>query len=179
MEPLLHVVLPFTALVLGGVKPRKAAPLSILGVLPDLDALFLVHRSISHSAIVLSLVWAFVLAIAYFVRPGYKKMAVLGLLVLLSHPVLDMMGGSTPILWPLLDTSIHLRLSLNGSVGGGVSISPRVEVITTATVFQQVTSIDYPLFTGEGLMISLLLLTPMALNLLRGKRHTIIEQAVT
>jgi hypothetical protein len=166
LEPLLHVVLPFTALVLGGVKPHKAAPLAVLGIVPDLDALFLVHRSISHSAVILSLAWAPILAITYF-KPRYRK---LGLLVLLSHPVIDMMGSSTPILWPLLDTSIHISLSLNGKVGEGVSLIPRVEVQRTATVFKQVTSIDYPLFTGEGLTVSLLLLIPLALNLLRERR---------
>jgi hypothetical protein len=113
--------------------------------------------------------WAPILAITYF-KPRYRKMAALGLLVLLSHPVIDMMGSSTPILWPLLDTSIHISLSLNGKVGEGVSLIPRVEVQRTATVFKQVTSIDYPLFTGEGLTVSLLLLIPLALNLLRERR---------
>jgi membrane-bound metal-dependent hydrolase YbcI (DUF457 family) len=169
LEPLLHVVVPFTALILSGVKPHKAAPLAVLGVLPDLDALLLLHRSLSHSAVILSLAWAPILAFAYF-RPEYRKTAALALLVLLSHPVLDMMGSSTPILWPLLDTSIHLKLSLNGKIGDGVSLSPHLEVQRTATVFEQVASIDYPLFTGEGLMISLLLLTPIALNFLWERR---------
>lgn len=163
-------MIPFVALVLLGVKPHKAAPLALLGVLPDLDALLLVHRSVSHSVVVLSLVWAPLLAFAYFIRPEYRRMAALGLLVLLSHPVVDVMGGSTPILWPLMDTSFHIMLSLNGKVGGGVSLIPRLEVQRTTTVFKQVASLDYPLFTGEGLMVSLILLTPVILSLLR-ERH--------
>ena len=163
-------MIPFVALVLLGVKPHKAAPLAVLGVLPDLDALLLVHRSVSHSVVVLSLAWAPVLAFAYFIRPEYRRMAALGLLVLLSHPVVDVMGGSTPILWPLMDTSLHLIFSLNGKVGEGVSLIPRLEVQRTATVFKQVASLDYPLFTGEGLVVSLILLTPMVLNLLRERR---------
>jgi hypothetical protein len=46
-----------------------------------------------------------------------------------------------------------------------------MSVQSTPTVFRSVTSLDYPLFTGEGMMISLILLTPIALDLLR-KRLT-------
>ena len=166
MEPLLHVAIPFVALVQLGVKPAKAAPLALLGVVPDLDALLLVHRSVSHSALILSLVWIPVLVLVFFYRPEYRKVAVLGLLVLLSHPVLDVMGSSTPILWPLLETSIYIKLSLNGKVGEGVSLIPQVEVHRTATVFKQVSEIDYPIFTGEGLLLTLILITPIVLNML-------------
>ena len=175
MEPLLHVAVPFTALVLLGIKPRAALPLALLGALPDLDALFLIHRSISHSAIILTLAWAPVLAATWLHRPTYKGYAVMGLLVLLSHPAIDMMGGYTPILWPLLDDSIRLNLSLNGRVGEGVSISPSIRLHSTPTVFQPVTSLDYPLFTGEGLVISLILLAPIALNIIRERHATSIQ----
>jgi len=167
MEPLLHVVVPFAALVLLGIKPRAAAPLAMLGVLPDLDALLLTHRSLSHSIIVQSLAWAPALAAAWVLRPQWRGYAIIGLLVLVSHPVTDMMGGYTPILWPLLGNSISLELSLNGRVAEGVFISPKVSLQSMPTVFQSVASLDYPLFTGEGLMISLILLTPIALDLLR------------
>lgn len=171
MEPLLHVVVPFTSLVLLGIKPRAAAPLALLGVLPDLDALFLIHRSLSHSAIILTLAWTPILAATWLQRPEWRGYASIGLIVLMSHPVADMMGGYTPILWPLLNDSIWLNLSLNGRISEGVSISPKMSVHSTPTVFQSVTSLDYPLFTGEGLMISLILVTPIAINLIR-KRHT-------
>jgi membrane-bound metal-dependent hydrolase YbcI (DUF457 family) len=171
MEPLLHVVVPFTALVLLGIKPRAAAPLALLGVLPDLDALLLTHRSLSHSVIILSLAWAPILAATWFRKPELRVYAVIGLLVLVSHPVIDMMGGYTPVLWPLLDDSISVNLALNGHISEGVSISPTMSVQSIPTVFQSVTSIDYPLFTGEGMMISLILLTPIALDLLK-KRLT-------
>ena len=53
MKPLIHFIVPFTALTLAGVEFRKALPISLLALLPDLDALFLVHRSLSHSLVVL------------------------------------------------------------------------------------------------------------------------------
>jgi len=43
MEPLLHYVLPLTALILLGEKPRTAAILATLGVASDIDALLLIH----------------------------------------------------------------------------------------------------------------------------------------
>ena len=167
LEPLLHVVVPFVALVLYGVEPRRAAPLSLLGVVPDLDALLLVHRSLSHSVVVLGLVWVPVLAYVRMRRPGLWVEAVLGLLVLVSHPVLDMVGGYTPVLWPLYGDSIYLRMALDGRVSPGVSFNPRVEVLGVPTVFKPVASLDYPLFTGEGLAVSLILLLPIVLSMVK------------
>jgi membrane-bound metal-dependent hydrolase YbcI (DUF457 family) len=172
MEPLLHVVVPFAALILLGIKPRVAAPIAMLGMLPDLDALLLTHRSLSHSVIILSLAYAPVLAVTWFLRPQWRGYVVIGLLVLILHPVTDMMGGYTPVLWPILNDSIRLNLSLNGRISEGVTISPTMSVQSIPTVFQSVTSLDYPLFTGEGFMISLILLTPIALDMIRKKYAT-------
>ena len=65
MEPAIHFIVPFIALTLVGVKFRRALPVSLLALLPDLDALFLVHRSLSHSLIVLLMVAVPLLALAY------------------------------------------------------------------------------------------------------------------
>jgi hypothetical protein len=50
-----------------------------------------------------------------------------------------------------------------------------MSVQSTPKAFRSVTSVDYPLFTGEGMMISLILLTPISLDLLR-KRLTMRVQ---
>jgi len=64
---------------------------------------------------------------------------------------------------------------VNGRIGEGIAISPKMNVQSMPTAFQTATSLDYPLFTGEGLMISLILLAPIALDLLR-KRLPIIDR---
>jgi membrane-bound metal-dependent hydrolase YbcI (DUF457 family) len=48
-----HFAVPFSALVSAGVKPKKAFLASLFSLLPDFDALFLVHRSFSHSLFVI------------------------------------------------------------------------------------------------------------------------------
>jgi len=44
VEPLIHFVVPIVALMFVGLEFRKALPISLLALLPDLDALFLVHE---------------------------------------------------------------------------------------------------------------------------------------
>lgn len=50
-EPLIHFVIPFFLLMMFGLGIKKAALISLLAVLPDLDVLFHIHRSFSHSII--------------------------------------------------------------------------------------------------------------------------------
>jgi membrane-bound metal-dependent hydrolase YbcI (DUF457 family) len=52
LELIIHFTIPFIALTLLGLDVKRALPLSLLALLPDLDALFLVHRSLSHSLVV-------------------------------------------------------------------------------------------------------------------------------
>ncbi|MBS7659884.1 hypothetical protein KEJ28_04275, partial [Candidatus Bathyarchaeota archaeon] len=56
MEPLLHFTIPFLSFLLVGVQPKKAFLLSLLALVPDLDALFLVHRSFTHSIVCISII---------------------------------------------------------------------------------------------------------------------------
>ena len=56
VEPLLHVAVPFASLRALSVDRRKAAFASVVALTPDLDIFFHVHRSQSHSIIVLAAV---------------------------------------------------------------------------------------------------------------------------
>jgi membrane-bound metal-dependent hydrolase YbcI (DUF457 family) len=169
MEPLLHFVIPFIALTMLGVDLRKALLLGLLGVLPDLDALFLIHRSMSHSLVVLALVWTPVLISIRVRAPHLWQMGLLGLLVLFSHPMMDVVQSHTPILWPLYGQSIYLKLAFNVLWGSEVGFNPRTELSMVPTNFRPVNGFDYPLFTGEGLIISIILLLPVILPLIRGR----------
>jgi hypothetical protein len=50
-EPLIHFTVLFAAFTALRVKPKSALLLSLLALTPDLDVLFRVHRSPSHSLI--------------------------------------------------------------------------------------------------------------------------------
>jgi hypothetical protein len=87
----------------------------------------------------------------------------LAFLVLVSHPILDL-ESLTPIFLPLLSYSISLKLSLNGVIQEGLSLRPLISMTSQPTIFTTASGLDYPLFTQEGILISLILLTPIIYN---------------
>jgi len=54
----------------------------------------------------------------------------------------------------------ELMVNIDGSVG----FSPSVNLLMEPTMFQQFHSLDAPLFTGEGLIVSMVLLMPVLLR---------------
>jgi len=167
VEPLIHFVVPFTALMLAGVEARKALPISLLALLPDLDALFLVHRSLSHSLIVVLSVMVPLLLLTYKLKPRLHGYVFLASLALASHLVLDLFAGCTPLLWPLYGYSVWIHAELGVHVGGSTSLSPSVELLVEPITFQQFQSLDAPLLTGGGLIMSAVLLSPVLLRACR------------
>lgn len=170
MEPLLHIVLPFASLTLLGEKPRNAAILATLGMLPDLDALLLIHRSLSHSLIVTTLFFAPIIAITWETRPHHMRSVVLAYLVVSTHAILDL-GSLTPILWPIIQNSLSLNVSLNGVIDQSVAIKPTLNLQQAPSDFSKVSIIDYPIFTQEGLLTALILLLPILYNVLKHRKR--------
>jgi len=161
VEPLIHFVVPFIALMLVGVKFRKALPISLLAVLPDLDALFLVHRSLSHSLVVVLVVAAPFVLLTYKFKPRLQGYAFLALLAVASHLILDLFAGYTPILWPLYGYSVWIQAGLVAHIGSSQSLALSAQLLTEPITFQPFQSLDAPLFTGEGLILSTVLLMPV------------------
>jgi membrane-bound metal-dependent hydrolase YbcI (DUF457 family) len=170
MEPLVHFILPLTALLLLGVELRTAAPLALLGFLPDLDALLLIHRSFSHSIIVMALIFLTILLITRHIRPTHQRIVVFAFLVVASHIMLDLYS-LTPILWPIYPFDISVKFALNIVLGNGVGLSPSFQMATTPTDFSRVAGLDYPLFTEEGLLLTAILLAPILYKLAWGKER--------
>lgn len=167
MELLLHFTLPFVALTLLGVKPRRAFPLAVLAVLPDLDALFLVHRSLTHSLITVGIVVLPLLMFCWRFKPRHIRVVLLGLLSIASHMLLDVFSGYTPVLWPLYPYSICVRMGLNSRIGSGVTLHPVFEFSQVPTIFYGRVVFDAPIFTSEGLVASLMLMLPIIYMILK------------
>jgi len=149
------VVFALTAPKLG---VKRALLLSSIALLPDLDVLIHIHRSVSHSIIVLTLAYTPIVLAVYRFKPEYFRLTVLGLLALLSHIVMDFFQTYTPILYPILDSSLWIE------VDGGVQVSPSglkpqvsADVKHVPTNFKPFEVIDAPVFTSEGFLISLIL----------------------
>ena len=96
----------------------RAALAGVVALLPDLDALFHVHRSVTHSAVVLL---ALALPIAYLAhRLGVgRRTLALAIASLASHPVLDAFQTYTPILYPFLG-SIYVDVRSGFLIDGGL-----------------------------------------------------------
>lgn len=163
-EPLLHFAIPFAAFSYFR-KPREAFAASLIALLPDVDALFGVHRSMTHSLVVVLASCGIMLVLMKAVRPKLVRFGVFATLGLLSHLLLDVFTTYTPILWPLVNFSLFV------SVDGGVHMSEimnvkvNLDVSTRTTDFTSFTALDAPLFTSEGFAIALILIGAVLVNL--------------
>lgn len=165
-EPALHfsVIFALSAPILG---VKKGLMLSLLTLTPDLDVFFHIHRSMSHSIVVLSLIWLPILLIMVYIF-GRKQLnfGILCFLVVSTHLLMDCFQTYTPVLWPVVEDSLWIK------VDGRLLISPEgftpqssISVKSIFTTFTPTGYIDAPLFTSDVFLISLLLvLVPLLLR---------------
>jgi membrane-bound metal-dependent hydrolase YbcI (DUF457 family) len=149
-----------------GVDLRKAVLVSLVAVAPDLDVLFNVHRSQTHSVIVLAVV-----ALPLFVLTRNRKEArtfvLLGAFGVLTYLVLDLFQAPTPFLWPLLSQSLLVSVGLDLHIGSMPLITGSAALIFGKSTIEYFSSFNEPLLTAEGFGVSLVLLAPTILTLLR------------
>ena len=166
VEPLLHFVVPFASLSAFRIDLRKAALASLIALAPDLDVFFRIHRSQSHSIIILG---AIALPLLVFTRnrKEVRTFVLLGTFGVLTHLVLDLFQAPTPLLWPLLNESLMVSVQLNLQIGIAPAVAGYVRLVTGESTIGFFTSFDEPLLTAEGLGISLVLLAPTIFTILR------------
>ena len=137
------------------VEPRRALLLAFVGLLPDVDALFLVHRWVAHSIPVALLASTPLLALTYAYRRGYVGVAVLAVLLYTLHIVMDLLTGLTPALWPLAP-ALAVNIEVNGAYSvNGVKVTPGFEVVVKPVDFARRDSVEGPLVSETGLMLVL------------------------
>jgi len=166
-ELALHFAVPFalTAPVLG---IRRAIAVSLISLLPDLDVFLHVHRSPSHSIILLLVVCLVAVGLVSRLEPKHLGLVSAGCLALFSHPIMDLFSTYTPILYPLVLESFYLDFEGRLMIGGSTMPSSTAQIDTTPTVFESFHRLDAPIFTSEGFIVSLLLVAvPFLLIILR------------
>jgi len=137
------------------IEPRRALLLAFVGLLPDVDALLLVHRWVTHSIPVALLASTPLLAFTYTYRREYFGVAVLAVLLYTMHVVMDVFTGLTPIMWPLAP-ALAVNIEVNGVYGvDGVRVTPGFEVIVGPVDFARRDSVEGPLVSETGLMLAL------------------------
>jgi hypothetical protein len=126
-----------------------------VGLLPDVDALLLVHRWVTHSIPVELLASAPLLALTYTYRREYFGVVVLAVLLYTTHVVMDVFTGLTPIMWPLAP-ALAVNIEVNGAYSvNGVRVTPGFEVVVGPVDFARRDSVEGPLVSETGLMLAL------------------------
>jgi membrane-bound metal-dependent hydrolase YbcI (DUF457 family) len=135
------------------VGPRRALLLAFVGLLPDVDALLLVHRWVTHSIPVVLLASTPLLALTYAERREYVGVTVLAVLLYTLHIVMDLLTGLTPALWPLTP-ALAVNIEVNGVYGvNGVRVTPGFEVVVEPVDFARRDLVEGPLVSETGLVL--------------------------
>jgi len=159
-ELLLHFVIPFAAFSYFR-KPKKAFLASLFALLPDLDVLMYVHRSWTHSIIIILASCGVILLILKVFNSKLLDFGFLATLALISHLLLDLFTTYTPILWPLVSQSFFVNLTGGVKISGNIRVYVNSEVLVEPTSFAHFESFDAPIFTSEGLIVAVMLVAPV------------------
>lgn len=162
VEPVVHFSIPFCTLALSGASSRRAMFASFLALLPDLDVLAHLHRSVTHSALLVAAVAVPLVVLTWSTK--YRIYAVLAAVGLASHLVLDLFSGYTPLLWPIYNQDMWLVIRSLVHIGSIPSVTLDVDMLTRPITFESFHTLDVPIFTSGGLVISSILLASVLLK---------------
>lgn len=113
-RPLVHFTVPFFLLsLLTGLNSWTVVLLSTVACTPDLDVLSRVHRSPTHSLIVVGVSVALIGVPLSLILPAPPHLVSIALLVLISHLFLDFFDDFVPMFWPLQSRAVRLETNLN------------------------------------------------------------------
>jgi len=173
MEPLLHFAIAFALAAVLRFRLKWALALGLVGILPDLDVLFFMHRSVSHSMLPPLLL---LLATPLLSKSSRIKVPLLAVfLTWASHGFLDFIEGYTPILFPLSSKSYRLVFESTLFIESRPFVSMSLKVLEGPYNNGFFTSFDAPLFTAGGIVIGLVLIV-LALSVYFGGLRGLMEK---
>jgi membrane-bound metal-dependent hydrolase YbcI (DUF457 family) len=163
-EPLIHFIIPFFLLATSGIAIKKAALISSFAILPDLDVLFHIHRSFSHSIFFILLFTFPAIMIAKKFYLDRFRDTMIATLVILSHPFMDAFTFYTPVFWPFFNKSIYIVTELTTNMNNIMDLNFNFNVYFKPVVFYQTMNLNAPIFSSMGVAVSFVLLTGMVLK---------------
>jgi hypothetical protein len=172
-EPLIHFIIPLFILIMLGFSLKKSILISSLAIIPDLDVIFHVHRSMSHSLLFILVLTIPIILILNFLKIGTKNEKILAMLVIFSHPFMDMFTGYTPILWPILDKSVYIFIELTTNINNILDLNLIFKINLEKVIFLHTTDREGPIFTSQGVGITLVLLIGFAIKHLSARIQNI------
>lgn len=165
-ELLIHFA---TGLLLGSPRHnwRHRLLIVLASMLPDIDALFHVHRSFTHSLLIL----VPLLAIIVFLnkKSRSKDLVNLACLVLLAyslHIAMDLFTAPTPILWPILDKELYIEttVSLDNTLADKLVLETNIELHVIDHNPRPRDIVGAPIATPIGVATTLAILATLLVN---------------
>jgi len=134
-------------------RPSAALLLALAGLLPDIDALFRIHRWATHSPVLSSLSALVAVVLALYIGRGSPRYVALASALYILHIALDMFTAPTPVLWPLTAQAYMMVTWVNGTVSGcGISVAPSISIHSEPADFTQRPSVDGPIVSTMGMV---------------------------
>ena len=155
-EPAIHFSIALAAFSHMGFDLLTSTMLAAVAVLPDLDVLVRMHRSVTHSFVV-CLPLALLAMPFYWIDPRISIVLLGVWLSLSSHIFLDLIGGYCPALWPILKEDLKVSAGLQVKFGRSFLLEPLAKISRRPLDMSQFEHLDASLVTGEGLLISAVL----------------------
>ena len=136
------------------VDTRIALLIGLVGLIPDVDALFRIHKWITHSLVLVALIAVPLVILVYWRRRRYFGLALTTLLIYTLHLLLDIFTGPTPILYPLAD-SILIKIQVHGaSTATDITVTPSITVATMKPDFTQMEAVEGLLVRETGVILA-------------------------
>lgn len=150
---------------------RRAALISLVGLVPDLDALFRVHRWFTHSLVLATLAFIAAYLVTSALRVGQPKLLAAAYALYVAHILLDLLTAPTPLLWPIAPTSYAVRVGIDGTVSvDGLRISPNLAISAAPADFAPKPRLEGPIVAEPGLIVTATAAITLALEHLT-KKH--------
>lgn len=146
-DPLTHFAIAF-ALSSFIFRFKTAFLMGVLALLPDFDVLFFVHRSFTHSIILVALVFLPLIILKT------NKLTLMSFFAIVSHVITDTFQAPTPILYPLISDSIHISINAGIIMDQGIKPYFSTTLKFVPTNFNQFSSFNAPLFAGTMVPIA-------------------------
>lgn len=135
---------------------REALLIALVGLLPDVDVLLMIHRWVSHSVLIPALILLLTPVIAKYLGTGYVKHLVVPAILYALHIVLDLLTAPTPALWPINTQSYYLTIKLDSTLSDtGIKLTPNLALNAEASDFTRRAVLEGPLITDTGIMIAI------------------------
>jgi membrane-bound metal-dependent hydrolase YbcI (DUF457 family) len=150
---------------------REALLASLIAITPDLDVLFSIYRSQTHSLVVLAAIALPLLAVTRS-RKKAQRLVLLGALGVLTHLLMGLFEAPMPLLWPILNQSLLLSVHLDLHLGSFRPLTGYAKLTLGKSTIGYFSTLNEPLISEEGLGIALILLTPAILAFLHHKLAT-------